>query len=109
MARKRKPSLTPPRVLRASWSLENANQLREDMGPGRRRYIDVVERVAAIDKGGPDPGEFEDLGTPESELIESMAKEMAAEIGAEVEKATERPVRGMRKQGRGPKCRTRRK
>lgn len=108
MARKRKPAPVP-RKLKASWSLEAADQLREDMGYGRRRYIDVVTRVAAIDAGKPDPGEFEILPSIEEEMVSKMADEMTREIDTEVKKMAVKRARGVRKQGRSSKCRARRK
>jgi len=43
------PVVAKPRKLNATW------------GP-KRRYIDVVERLAAIEAGKPDPGEWGVLG-----------------------------------------------
>jgi len=92
------PVVAKPRTLKTQWSAEAAG------GP-RRRFIDVVERLAAIDAGKPDPGEWEELPPDpnslqslygldvEAELVEKMAEEMAEEEEKEVQKAIARGPR----------------
>lgn len=46
-------------------------KLNVTWGP-KRRYIDVVERLAAIQAGKPDPGEWETLGPDPAEDLKIL-------------------------------------
>lgn len=54
-------SVTAPRRLRAHWSTEQADNLRQLWGPESdwiTRPVSVVDRIGAMGRGEPDPGEW---------------------------------------------------
>jgi hypothetical protein len=83
---KMKTVVAKTRTLKMTHSLESAQELRDLYGLGNRRYIDVVERLTAIDKGLPDPGEWEELPSAEEQLVGAGAVEIEKEIDREIAK-----------------------